>query len=129
VGFPLPKAVSAKETTVSWNGTDGKGLAQAHFSTSHQVMNGLGQRIQILRHAFNLREGLKPADFNIPPRMFGGGDGKLTSGPLRDSVVPIEALRRDYHAAMGWNHETGRIARARAAALGMEELLDGFVEG
>jgi len=163
VSFPLPKAVDEKETVVKWNGTDGKGAAQAHFTTSHQVMNGLGlclftnltgglpwleltnaltgwdltekdlydcgQRIQNLRHAFNLREGLVPADFNIPARMFGGGDGKLASGPLRDIVVPIEQLRRDFHAAMGWNNDTGRIARTRAKALGMEELLGGFVEG
>ena len=42
VGFPLPEAVDAKETQVSWNGTEGKGLAQAHYSNAHQVMNGLG---------------------------------------------------------------------------------------
>ncbi len=40
--FPLPNAVDAKETTVSWKGTAGKGVAQAHFSNAHQVMNGLG---------------------------------------------------------------------------------------
>lgn len=41
--FPLPNAVDdAKETSVSWKGTAGKGVAQAHFSNAHQVMNGLG---------------------------------------------------------------------------------------
>jgi len=40
--FPLPGAVDAKETSVSWKGTEGKGVAQAHFSNAHQVMNGLG---------------------------------------------------------------------------------------
>ena len=40
--FPLPNAVEAKETSVSWKGTEGKGVAQAHFSNAHQVMNGLG---------------------------------------------------------------------------------------
>jgi aldehyde:ferredoxin oxidoreductase len=162
-GYQLPKAVDAKEVKVAWNGTDGKGVAHAHFSNSHQVMNGLGlclftnltgglpwleltqaltgwemsekdlyhcgERIQNLRHAFNLREGLKPADFPAPPRMFGAGDGKLTAGPLRDIVVPIDQLRRDYSAAMGWNPESGRLSRSRAAALGMEELLSGFLDG
>ena len=42
VGFALQNAVSKKETTVKWKGTEGKGLAQAHHSNSHQVMNGLG---------------------------------------------------------------------------------------
>ena len=40
--FQLPEAVDAKETTVSWKGTEGKGVAQAHYSNAHQVMNGLG---------------------------------------------------------------------------------------
>jgi aldehyde:ferredoxin oxidoreductase len=41
--FPLPNAgVDPKAVTVSWKGTEGKGVAQAHFSNAHQVMNGLG---------------------------------------------------------------------------------------
>ncbi len=40
--FPLEHAVPPAETTVRWKGTDGKGLAQAHYSNAHQVLNGLG---------------------------------------------------------------------------------------
>jgi aldehyde:ferredoxin oxidoreductase len=40
--FPIPNAVDPKQVTVSWKGTEGKGVAQAHFSNAHQVMNGLG---------------------------------------------------------------------------------------
>ena len=161
--FALPGAVGAKETNVTWNGTEGKGVAQAHFSNSHQVMNGLGlcmftsltgglpwlqlthaltgwqlsekdlldcgERIQNLRHAFNVREGLKPADFVPPPRMFGEGDGKLAQGPLRDIVVPIERLTADYRSAMGWNQQTGKLSRARAERLGIGALLDGYLDG
>jgi aldehyde:ferredoxin oxidoreductase len=42
VGFSLPDAAPRQETDVSWKGTAGKGQAQAHYSNSHQVMNGLG---------------------------------------------------------------------------------------
>ena len=42
VGFALPNAVARKETTVKWRGMEGKGVAQAHHSNSHQVLNGLG---------------------------------------------------------------------------------------
>ena len=42
VGFPLPNAVPESETAVKWKGTEGKGVAQAHFSNAHQVLNGLG---------------------------------------------------------------------------------------
>jgi aldehyde:ferredoxin oxidoreductase len=163
VGYQLPEAVPARETKVAWNRDEGKGLAQAHFSNSHQVMNGLGlclftnltgglpwlaltraltgwemtekdlyacgERIQNLRHAFNLREGLTPGDVVIPQRMFGGADGKLAAGPLRDIVVPIDRLRRDYHAAMAWSDDTGRLARTRAQGLGIEQLLEGYLDG
>jgi aldehyde:ferredoxin oxidoreductase len=161
--FPLPGAIEdRKAVNVAWHGTDGKGVAQAHFSNAHQIMNGLGlcmftsltgglpwldlvnaltgwdigekellacgERIQDLRNAFNVREGIKPADFAPPPRMFGHGDGKLDAGPLRDIVVPIERLRRDYYDAMAWNEETGRLSKKRAERLGIAELLEGFVD-
>jgi len=163
VAFPLPGAVDKKQVTVAWKKDDGKGVAQAHFSNAHQVMNGLGlclftnvtgvlpwleltnaltgwtlddkellacgERIQNLRAAFNVREGLAPSDFKPPPRMFGEGDGKLATGPLRDIVVPIEKLKHDYRAAMAWNHDTGKLRRSRARELGMEELLEGWLDG
>ncbi len=40
--FPLPSAVPKSEQNVSWKGQAGKGITQAHYSNSHQVMNGLG---------------------------------------------------------------------------------------
>jgi aldehyde:ferredoxin oxidoreductase len=160
--FPLPEAVDAKETTVSWKGTEGKGVAQAHFSNAHQVMNGLGlcmfttltgglpwvdlvnaltgwgidqkdlltagERIQNLRAAFNWREGLKPGDFQPHPRMLGQGDGLLASGPLQGITVPLHELRDDYYRAMGWNRDTGRLAKSRADALGMTDLLGAYVD-
>ena len=160
--FPLPGAVDPKEVSVAWHGTDGKGVAQAHFSNAHQIMNGLGlcmftsltgqlpwvelvnaltgwsiddkellacgERIQDLRHAFNVREGIKPADLVGSPRMFGEGDGLLDAGPNKGIVVPIARLRRDYQEAMGWNQETGKLARSRAERLGMAELLDGWLD-
>ena len=61
--------------------------------------------------------------------MFGEGDGKLATGPLRDIVVPIEKLKHDYRAAMAWNHDTGKLKRGRARELGMEELLEGWLDG
>jgi aldehyde:ferredoxin oxidoreductase len=42
VAFPIPGAIDEKEVQIGWKGTAGKGLAQAHFSNAHQVMNGLG---------------------------------------------------------------------------------------
>jgi aldehyde:ferredoxin oxidoreductase len=88
-----------------------------------------GERIQNLRAAFNRREGIKPEDFKPHPRMLGEGDGNLKSGPLKGVTVPLGQLKDDYYRAMHWDLETGNIARARADALGMTELLEGYVAG
>lgn len=85
-----------------------------------------GERIQHLRHSFNVREGLTPKDWVPPPRIFGEGDGRLSSGPLRDITVPIEALRKDYYRAQRQDPETGRVSAARAAELGIDDLLEGY---
>ena len=87
-----------------------------------------GERIQNLRAAFNRREGLRPADFAPHPRMLGEGDGNLPAGPLRGVRVPLPVLRDDYYAAMHWDKTSGHVSRARAAELGMAELLDGFTD-
>jgi len=87
-----------------------------------------GERIQNLRAAFNRREGLTPADFAPHPRMLGEGDGLLDAGPLRGVRVPLPVLRDDYYQHMHWNKTTGHIAKARAAELGMTELLAGYTE-
>lgn len=83
-----------------------------------------GERIQNLRNAFNVREGVRPADFQPHARMMGEGDGLLEAGPLAGVQAPLEQLKRDYYQAMAWNPDTGRLSRTRAEQLGMAELLD-----
>jgi aldehyde:ferredoxin oxidoreductase len=87
-----------------------------------------GERIQNLRAAFNRREGIKPADFAPHPRMLGEGDGNLDAGPLKNIRVPLPMLKDDYYAAMKWDTATGNVSKARAAELGMAELLEGFTD-
>ena len=83
-----------------------------------------GERIQNLRNAFNVREGVVPADFKPHARMMGQGDGLLDSGPLAGVQAPLEQLKRDYYQAMSWDPETGRLSRTRAEQLGMDDLLE-----
>ena len=59
--------------------------------------------------------------------MLGEGDGLLAAGPLKGITVPLIELRRDYFTAMGWNAQTGKLSLARAQALGISELLEGYV--
>lgn len=83
-----------------------------------------GERIQNLRNAFNVREGISPSDFKPHARMMGEGDGRLDTGPLAGVQAPLEELKRDYYEAMDWDPDTGRLSRGRAERLGMDDLLD-----
>ncbi len=83
-----------------------------------------GERIQNLRNAFNVREGISPWDFKPHARMMGEGDGRLDTGPLAGVQAPLEELKRDYYEAMDWDPDTGRLSRGRAERLGMDDLLD-----
>jgi aldehyde:ferredoxin oxidoreductase len=66
-----------------------------------------GERIQDMRHLFNLREGLNPARFTIPGRAIGTEPQK--DGPLKGITVDIDSMKREYYDAMGWDLETGQI--------------------
>jgi aldehyde:ferredoxin oxidoreductase len=102
--------------------------AATGWSYTDKDLLDCGERIQNLRAAFNRREGIKPADFNIPTRMLGEGDGNLDAGPLKGVRVPLPVLRDDYYTAMHWNKTTGHVSRQRAEQLGIAELLQGYTE-
>jgi len=79
-----------------------------------------GERIQTLRHAFNVREGLRPADFKLPDRLI--GKPPLKEGPTAGVTIDIDTLVKEYYEAMAWDTETGAPARERLRTLGLAEL-------
>ena len=84
-----------------------------------------GLRILTMRHAFNLREGLTPADFSLPPRSI--GKPPLKTGPLTNISVPSEALADNYFAALDWDRQTGVPSRRALEQLGgMPDLIAEF---
>jgi len=60
----------------------------------------IGDRIANLRVAFNLREGLKNADFKVPERIL--GRPPLAAGPTKGITVDLAAQQSEYFAEMGW---------------------------
>ena len=80
----------------------------------------IGERIANLRHAFNLREGLNPIQFEVPGRII--GDPPQTEGNVRNITVDIDTQVREYCAAMDWDPETAVPSRERLLALGLEEV-------
>ena len=58
----------------------------------------VGRRIQIMRHAFNAREGL-PMHFPLPARELGKPPQEV--GPLAGVTLDLEAMVANYFAAIG----------------------------
>lgn len=81
-----------------------------------------GLRIFTMRHAFNLREGLKPADFTLSARTV--GKPPLSAGPLEGVTIDTRQLALNFFEAMGWDFETGRPSREALEEIGhLEELI------
>jgi len=59
-----------------------------------------------MRHAFNVREGLKPSDFKLTRRAV--GKPPLTAGPLQGVTVDEELLGKNFFESAGIDFETGK---------------------
>jgi aldehyde:ferredoxin oxidoreductase len=83
-----------------------------------------GARIQTLRQAFNLREGIQSSDVKLPPRMV--GTPPKSEGPLAGVSIDIETLASEYRKAMGWNPETGDPTDDTLKRLGLIPLFQDY---
>ncbi len=81
-----------------------------------------GLRIFNMRHAFNLREGLSPIDFQLPERCVGAPP--QTEGPLEGVTVDYKAMIRNFFNAISWDETTGKPCRSSLEKLGgMEDVI------
>jgi len=81
-----------------------------------------GYRIATLQHAFNLREGFRPSDFTMPPRIEGKPPFKV--GVFKGLTLDMEGLKRQFYDAMGFDYQTGAISQEKIAELGLEGLVE-----
>jgi aldehyde:ferredoxin oxidoreductase len=84
------------------------------FSKEEQTRTGL--RIFNMRHAFNLREGLKPSDAVLPKRCV--GEPALEDGPLKGVTIDHKALAHNFLEAIGWDENTWKPSRSSLEELG-----------
>ncbi len=83
----------------------------------------IGERIQNVRQAFNVREGLKPKlAFQMTPRA--AGEPPLTYGPLKGVRLDRERLNRDFLRAMQWDEQTGAPTKKKLIELGLEHIAE-----
>jgi aldehyde:ferredoxin oxidoreductase len=80
-----------------------------------------GNRILMMRYAFNLREGFRPSDYQLPSRV--AGNPPLTAGPLKDITIDIQSLNREAYTALGCDPDTGAIQEMTLKRLGLGEIV------
>jgi len=83
-----------------------------------------GERIQLIRHAFNVREGYNPLDNlkTISGRIF--GNPPLDKGPNKGINIDADAMLQEYLAYADWDPETTRPSREKLTALGLDEVIE-----
>ncbi len=78
----------------------------------------IGDRIAALRMAFNIRDGVRNIDFELPGRLV--GSPPLQSGPLEGVTVDADTQIREYLEAMGWDTQTGAPTKETLNKLGLD---------
>lgn len=82
----------------------------------------MGKRIQTLRHMFNIKHGINPADRHLSKRM--QGDPPLKYGPLKNVTTLADAQSKYHWQAMGYDLETGVPLEATIEALNIPLLIE-----
>lgn len=106
ISFPLIEFVSA---VTGWD-----------YSLEEAITTG--HRIQTLRQAFLIREGVLPKDIRLPNRML----EMPSKGPPAINVGDFENLRANFYEAMGWEgrgSKTGHPLPKTIKTLGLEHLV------
>jgi aldehyde:ferredoxin oxidoreductase len=80
-----------------------------------------GERIELVRHLFGLREGHNPLDVEVPSRVL--GRPPLEAGPTAGVTVELDELRNAYLKMMDWDPQTAMPSGARLAGLGLDALV------
>ena len=85
----------------------------------------IGNRIHTLRHCFNLREGLLPKDFQLPPRA--AGVPPLTAGSIKGITVDVNTLTKNFYLEKGWDPISGIPSEKALQELDLKELVGDMV--
>jgi len=81
-----------------------------------------GERIENVRQAFNIREGLNLLKYGVSGRILGKPPHKV--GPLAGITVDADTLVREYVAAMDWDPATARPSEKKLKELGLDDIAE-----
>jgi aldehyde:ferredoxin oxidoreductase len=95
--------------------------AATGWGLSHEDYLAVGERVEQIRHAFNLREGINAArDFRLHPRMT--GHPPLENGPAKGVTIDQDSIAGAFYEALGWDLETGLPDKGRLVSLGLGDV-------
>jgi aldehyde:ferredoxin oxidoreductase len=80
----------------------------------------VGERINNLTRAFNVREGLTKKDDTLPYRLL---KEPLPSGPCKGQVVKLDKMLPEYYKLCGWD-KTGKPTKEKLQELGLDFVID-----
>ncbi len=79
----------------------------------------VGERINNIERAFNVRQGLVRADDSLPKRYL---EEPIVSGPSKGEVNNLEPMLDEYYEARGWDVETGLPLAGTLEKLNLKEV-------
>ncbi len=82
----------------------------------------VGERINNLRMAYEVREGGNPRKREVPTRVTGVTTEATHAGPLAGVKLDTELLETDFLKACDWDTENCKPSRAKLESLGLKEV-------
>jgi aldehyde:ferredoxin oxidoreductase len=83
----------------------------------------VGERAATMARSFNVREGFKVDDDNLPDRF----STPFEEGPIAGETLPnskLNELKKMYYGMMGWNIETGVPTKEKLFELDIGWIVD-----
>jgi len=94
------------------------------MATTPREIETVGERVNNLARAFNVREGFSRKDDTFPERLM---VEPLKAGDSKGQLISPDDLNRmlnEYYAVRGWNQETGAPSREKLVELGLGYVAD-----
>ncbi len=80
-----------------------------------------GERIETLRHCYNVQQGIAPLDTMMTPRA--QGDPPLEMGPLAGVKLDMISMIKEFYSVFDWDFETGKPSVERLRELDLDWLI------
>ena len=90
------------------------------WNISEDELMTIGERIVNVERLFNLRQGLTRKDDTLSERFL---KEPIPSGPTKGRMLDLEPMLDEYYKARGWDIETGRLSKATAVRLGLNDYI------